>query len=431
VPAPTLEKVLVLSRHGVRSPLQSKENAAEDATCVSPVYSTDKWPKWEVPCGDLTPHGQELMRSLGSFYADYYGPQGMFRGDRCERAREMYVWSDVDERDVKTAEGFVEGLFSRGMFPPCAIRINKLADGQKDPVIHPLAAGVGHPDKQVAADEVLGRVGGDADYVKQSYMAALLTLDRVLGGCGKATCPGEKPGRKILFTMKEVIQPADANDKSHLITDSSGPLSVGSTLAETMLLEYADGKPINEVGFGRLSRDDLTQILGLHSIYFDLAEETSYAARIQASNLMSHILKTLDHVPGASGLPIKGGFGVDSSRFVFIAAHDTNIANVAGFLHTHWFVPDDQSDPTLPGGGLVFEVWRHPDKSRWVRMRYIAETLEQMRVDQKLTVANPPPIVPIFLPGCSVSTGQIGYECPLPAFGKMVSRDLLPEFITQ
>jgi 4-phytase/acid phosphatase len=285
---------------------------------------------------------------------------------------------------------------------------------------------MGSPDRNRAVAEVLGSIGGEAEYVKQANMSAFLTLDRILGGCGKPSCPNEMPGRQVLFATQATMGPAEDND--HLIQESKGPLGIASTLSEILLLEYANGIPMNQVGFGRISRSDLTQILGLHSVYFDLSQETSYEAKVGASNLMSHILKTLDHLPSGNSRAVSGGFGLDSSRFVFIAAHDTNIANVAGILQAHWYVPDEEPDPTSPGGGLVFELWRHPsDKSLWVRLKYISETLDQMHEDAALSIGNPPAIVPVFIPGCSVPDGK--YECALTNFKRAVSGRLLQEFM--
>jgi 4-phytase/acid phosphatase len=412
--ASTLQRVIVLSRHGVRAPLQTKEDLYK--------FSKSAWPTWDAPPGNLTSHGKLMMTSLGSFYAAYYESLGMFRGSGCDRSINTYVWSDVDERDISTAKSFLDGVF-----PGCAVKINSVPEGQQDELFHSLKAHFGEVDRERAVAEVLGRVGGDAEYVKQAYMPAFLTLDRILGGCGKPSCADEEPGRQVLFAMKATMESAE--DKDHLIQESKGPLGIGSTLSEIMLLEYADGKPMNEVGFGRMSRDDLTQILGLHSVYFDLSQETSYEARTGGSNMLSHILNTLYRVPANDMDEIPGGFGLDSSRFIFIAAHDTNIANVAGMLHAHWYLPNEEADPTSPGGGLVFELWRHErDKSLWVRTRYISETLDQMHDGQVVSIANPPAIVPIFLPACSVPTGQ--YECPLELFKKLASDSLLPSFIT-
>ena len=417
----TLEKVVVLSRHGVRSPLQTADKLA--------AYSRLPWPKWDVAPGLLTTHGRALMASLGSFYAKYYEPQGLFEGKNCERARDTYVWSDTDERDVSTAQGFLSGLF-----PGCEVPIHRLeGEDAVDPVVHPLKAHLGHPDRARAAAEVLGRVGGDGENVKIAYMPAFLTLDRILGGCGELKCKGEAPGRQVLFGMSAAIEPADDDD--HLIRESKGPLGVGSTLSEIMLLEYAEGKPMNEVGFGRMSRADLTQILGIHSAYFDLAQQTDYPARLGASNLMEHILATLAPASAAAAngaaprVAKTGGFGPPASRFVFLATHDTNVANVAGFLRAHWMMEGDQADPSPPGGGLVFELRRdRRDGSQWVRVRFISETLDQMHDNTVLTLQHPAAVLPVFVPDCSVAAH--GDECPLAAFTRLVNERALPEFTT-
>ncbi len=42
---------------------------------------------------------------------------------------------------------------------------------------------------------------------------------------------------------------------------------------------------------------------------------------------------------------------------LFIAGHDTNLANLGGALELNWTLPG-QPDNTPPGGELVFERWR-------------------------------------------------------------------------
>ena len=265
-----LLKVIVISRHGIRAPLQTTKELER--------YSTSPWPQWDVPPGNLTTHGKDVMRSLGKFYAAYYGRRGLFQDGPCGRARNSFAWSDVDERDISTAKSFFEGLA-----PQCEMQIHSVGEGRVDPLLHPLKAHLGHPDLALALSSVQGRIGSDAEYVMQSYMPAFLALDRVLGGCGIAVCQKENENRTILFTMNARIEQADDDD--HFIRESTGPLGIASTLGEILLLEYADGKPMTDVGFGRMSRSQLTQILSLHSLYFDLANETPYIAQVQASNL--------------------------------------------------------------------------------------------------------------------------------------------------
>jgi 4-phytase/acid phosphatase len=411
-----LLKVIVISRHGIRAPLQTQAELAR--------YSSDAWPAWSVPPGDLTLHGSQTMKALGGFYSDYYEQDGLFAGSGCGRIRYSFIWSDVDERDIATARSFFEGLA-----PNCAIPIHTVPRAEVDPYQHPLKAHLGHPDRALALAAVQGRIGGDAAFVVQANLPAFLTLDRVLGGCVAAHCPAGKGTRVPLYAMPASIQ--NAEDDDHLIAEATGPLGLASTLSEILQLEYADGKPMNQVGFGRLSREDLTQILSLHSVFFDLANETPYMAQVQASNMMSYIRGTLERATASSGpspsSPLASGS--DAARFVFIAAHDTNIASIAGFLRAEWYVPGAQKNPMLPGGALVFELRRRrADGSLWVRTKYISETLDQLRMNATLSPRTPPAIVPVFIPACSVAAA--GYDCPWAAFRDAVSANLLPEFTT-
>jgi 4-phytase/acid phosphatase len=411
-----LLKVIVISRHGIRAPLQTQAELAR--------YSSDAWPAWSAPPGDLTLHGSQTMKALGRFYANYYEQDGLFAGSGCSRINDSFVWSDVDERDIATARSFFEGLA-----PNCTIPIHTVAKGEVDPYQHPLKAHLGHPDRALALAAVQGRIGGDAASVVEANLPAFRTLDRILGGCVAARCPAGKGTRKSLYAMAATIQSAEDDD--HLIAEASGPLGIASTLSETLQLEYAEGKPMNQVGFGRLSRAGLMQILSLHSLFFDLANETPYIAQVQASNLMNYLRGTLERAatPGAPAPSSPLASGSATARFVFIAAHDTNIASIAGFLRAEWYVPGAQKNPTLPGGALVFELRRRrADGSLWVRTKYITETLDQLRVNATLSLQTPPAIVPVFIPACSVATA--GYDCPWPAFRDSVSANLLPEFTT-
>jgi 4-phytase/acid phosphatase len=61
---------VIVSRHGVRSPIAARTPLA--------AIAADPWPAWPVPPGDLTPRGAELARLLGVYYRDHYVAQGLF-----------------------------------------------------------------------------------------------------------------------------------------------------------------------------------------------------------------------------------------------------------------------------------------------------------------------------------------------------------------
>src|SRR5437870_8675041 len=65
-----LVSAVVVSRHGVRSPIATRPPLA--------TIAADPWPSWPVPPGYITPRGAELAKLLGIFYREYYAAQGLF-----------------------------------------------------------------------------------------------------------------------------------------------------------------------------------------------------------------------------------------------------------------------------------------------------------------------------------------------------------------
>jgi 4-phytase/acid phosphatase len=86
-------------------------------------------------------------------------------------------------------------------------------------------------------------------------------------------------------------------------------------------------------------------------------------------------------------------------------------------------------NPTLPGGGLVFELWRHEDGRFFVRAYYITQTLDQMRDLAALGPESPPSIAPIFMPGCG--TAGPGFEAPFERVEARWRQLIDPRFVTR
>ena len=66
-----LKYVVIVSRHGVRSPTWDRERLNE--------YSSQPWPDWGVAPGELTPHGRDLIKILGSYYREWLTGAGLLQ----------------------------------------------------------------------------------------------------------------------------------------------------------------------------------------------------------------------------------------------------------------------------------------------------------------------------------------------------------------
>lgn len=65
---PALQAVVVVSRHGVRSPTKLGELDA---------YAAQPWPAWPVGPSELTPHGAMLMTAFGRAYRESFAAAGL------------------------------------------------------------------------------------------------------------------------------------------------------------------------------------------------------------------------------------------------------------------------------------------------------------------------------------------------------------------
>ncbi|MGA7340096.1 MAG: histidine-type phosphatase [Terracidiphilus sp.] len=395
-----LKFVVFLSRHGVRSPTgkPDKYNA----------YAAAPWPEWDVPPGYLTAHGYELMKLFGAYDRARLAAEGLFAPAGCADAEQVTVIADSDQRTRETGKALAEGLF-----PGCTVAVQALKEGTDDPLFHPRKEGAGkegagQADGALAAAAIAGRIGGDAKNLTEAYRPQLAALDRLLAGCGKT--PATHAARTSLFHLPAELEPGAGDHRAEL----RGPLATASTLSENLLLEYTEGMSGTNLGWGCLDEAALREAMQLHTAEADIAERTPAVARMYAANLLDRILKAMEQSFG--GKPVMGAPGKPGDRALFLVGHDTNLATVAGALGLDW-IADGRRDDTPPGSALVFELWRRGSGGEaFVRVRFTAQTLDQMRNAQNLSIENPPADVPVFVPGCS----RQDMSCPWRAFATVV-----------
>jgi 4-phytase/acid phosphatase len=409
----TVKFVLILSRHGVCSPTGSVEQLNQ--------YSSQPWPKWNVPPGYLTPHGARLMNLFGTYYRSYYAQQGLFTARGCADAAHVSFYSDSDQRTVETGKSLIAG-----MFPGCDDKQPEhhfLAEGEGDPLFHSLSAGLGKPDRDRAVASIAGLIGADPDGVTEAYRAQLEALQRILLACPSSTpCPS--PGHTAAKPLLAIPASLDGGKSDHL-AELKDPLNTASTITENFLLEFADGMPMDQVAWGRVDLPTLKQLIDLHTAASDLTRRTSYLATVQASNTLAHILQTLEQAETGKAVP--GALGKAGDKTVVLVGHDTNLTNIAGTLNLNWLL-DGRRDDTPPGGSLVFELRQHPgDSLNQVYIYYVAQTLEQMRSLTPLNLDTTPAKASIFLPGCS--SGAVGYPCEWTNFSQVLKKVINPEFV--
>jgi 4-phytase/acid phosphatase len=107
-----------------------------------------------------------------------------------------------------------------------------------------------------------------------------------------------------------------------------------------------------DLGWGRLDETRLREIRAIHVAYADLARRTQYLAGMQGSNLLSHILHSMEQA--VSGKAVPGALGKSGNRLLLLIRHDANISHISSLLNVSWLLPGYQRDDTPPEGALVF-----------------------------------------------------------------------------
>lgn len=394
--AATLRMVVIVSRHGVRSPT--------DPTELTP-YAARPWPAWSTRPGYLTSHGAALLTIEGEAYRQRYAAAGLWTASGCPAKDAVYVWADVEERTEASADALISGIA-----PGCHI-IKNGAAAKVDPIFHALPA-VGKADPVASRASVAGAIGNDPVALVAANGAAFSRLESILG-CAPGPCTA----------LTSVPSNLSTSEKTRL-TSVNGPIDLASTAVEDFILEYAEGMPLADVGWGRVDRQTLLWLSQLHMVKYAVNTRTPYAARSQGSNLLATIAATIDQ--GVDGKR-RGLTPVPpAARFVAFVGHDTNLEELAGMLHLSWLIPGYQPDDTPPGGALVFEVYASPlgPNNNVVRAFYSAQTLDQMRTGTTLATAAPLR-APVFIPGCP------DLDCPLATFNSVVTSAVDPRFVVQ
>lgn len=385
-----LTMVVVMSRHGVRSPSHPLELQA---------YAAQPWPSWAgLHGGYLTTRGALLMRQFGAYYRRLYGPQLGLRTSGCPAAGAVFIWADVDERTKATGSAIAQGFA-----PGCNIAVGH---GPSDPdtLFDPLPS-LGTVNKTESNAAVLGAVGGSFNGITTAYGSGFAAMESVLGCASSSKC-------KPLTSVATYI----TNDGDGGLASLNGGLDMAGDVAENLLLEYVDGH--SDVGWGRVNHTTLIQLLQFELLGQQL-EHNRYAARTHSSNILTHILQTLQE--GATGNAVTGTRVPPQAKFVFLSGHDTQLAEFRSMLGLSWLVKGDHRDNTPPGSALIFEVHQPTGGGEpFVRTFYAVQALDAMRAGH----GENPIRVPVYVPGCP------GFDCPMGTFSNVVTAATDSRFVT-
>jgi hypothetical protein len=430
-----LLSVVAISRHGIRSPTYPQ------ATMNLFTQQPQGFPLWPAPAdtpGNLSTVGQQNAALLGSWYRDFYAAQGVLpvRGT-CPTAGTVFIYADLFERTLQTAQGYLDGMFQSETPPDCGVSVVQ-SNITVDPYIDTAAAGVttaaGICAIDIAQDLAAfnAQTGVNATTLINTYSAQLQTLQAVTQCCQPAACATTANPTPASCSLLEL--PTTVNTTGAVSFSSGSLFGVADTLTESFELEYGQGMsnkycPTTAgsqcVGWGAIPAGDLQDLTKLHVLNLaDLTSQLPSFAQVGSTNLMWQTVGTMDQA--LSGVQNPAILAPVGSKFTLFVAHDENVSAIAGFLGgVTWKAEGFASNDPGPAGALVFELRKENQSGDLiVRLYYVIASLDQMRNNTILSLSNPPQRIPLAIPACG---GR--FDCPYDQFKSFVTTNVAQECI--
>lgn len=423
-----LKEIIFFGRHSIRAPVSTTAEMAP--------YAAEPYPDFIdagagiVPNGHLTLHGKQAAALLGTYFREYLIHENLMDGSTND-LNHIYFRANVIERSYTTAARFGEGLIPNAEIP---IHTYDPEETHSDPVIDPLLAMQAPVDAARALAEAQG-IYGSGTNIAAAFSDNLSLIRKALYPEG--TQPTNTPPNAGSIDPTASLAALQTNAPLYYYATNEPVYYTGNivsldglnplvTAADPFVMQYTDGFSTDEVAWGRLTADEVSQQTRLSILQIEIAMRLPYLAQIQSSSAASHILRTL--LQSVNGETLNGAFGDSQTKIHVIVSSDYYVAGLAGFLKAHWLLPTYQTDFCAPGGALIFELRQNVETEEYlVRVYYTAQTFDQLRNQTALTLENPPATMQLLIPGCSSPTDNL--DISFNSFSNLLSQAIDTDYV--
>ena len=360
----TLEQVVILSRHNIRSPLSGKGSVLGEIT-------PHEWFTWSSQPSELSIRGGILETELGQYFRKWMESENFIPENYHPEINEVRVYANAKQRTIATAQ-----YFSAGFSPTANLLIEYNADyDTMDPVFLPGLTFVTDPYREHAEAEIRALFTDKINELSDNYALLTDVIDMVDSN-------GYKNGSVTAFCT---------DDTEIILNNGAEPAMKGSlktacSVADALVLQYYEEADESKAAFGhQLNFDEWQKISEIKDLYNDVL----FTSPLISANVAHPLLQE-----------IRSEMEKDYRLFTFLCGHDSNVGSVLAALNVEDYVLPNSIEMKTPiGCKLVFTKWSDPDgKDYWgVDLVYLSP--EQLRTMPLLGQGNSPMIYPLSFEG--------------------------------
>lgn len=396
-----LEKVVFFSRHGIRAPLIGYGSALAEAT-------PQTWPTWTTEGGHLTPKGAQLEALFGTYLGQWLDAAGLIKQGQCP-TEEVLVYTNSLPRTIATGEQFAKQAFAG-----CEVKVHHLeAVGKMDNTFNPIVRSKVDAEFEAklrrSIDESLGE-GGFAG-LNERLANAYADLEKVLDYSNSVACK-EKKSCQIAALDNTLSFEQGKEPKT------TGALRNGTGAADSFVLQYYEGFPVEQVAWGKIADEKAWQsITKIKDLYNDVLFGSPVMAKEAATPLLLFIQNSFKDEGYQHPLIEQAR----KAKVVMLVGHDSNVGSLLPLLKTKAYHLPKQYEHTPTGGKIAFQQWRDKQGKQWIKIEYLYQSTEQLRQAEALSAKNPPQRVTLEIADCPINAQGF---CALSDFEQAVKKAL-------
>ena len=356
----TLDRVVVLSRHNIRSPLSGSGSLLGDIT-------PHEWFNWTSKPSELSLRGALLETLMGQYFRLWLEDEGLFPENYRPEQGAVRFYANAKQRTLATAR-----YFSAGLLPVAELEIEShAAYDTMDPTFNPALTFVTEDYAEDIRSQV-AEMGGEAgmqgilDGLHDAIELLMDTADIRDSEAYKTGAAGDFPEGETKLIIEEGKE-----------VGVTGPIKTATSVADALTLQYYEEADPVKAAFGHtLNREDW---LRLHSIV-DTYTDMLFTRPLVCVNAANPLLREL-----------RAELETQGRRFSFLCGHDSNIASVLASLGVEDYTLPETIEPRTPiGCKLVFERWLDGAGEAFWKVSLVYQSTDQLREYTRLTLENPP-----------------------------------------
>ena len=383
LPGYTLSKVVILSRHNIRSPLSGSGSMVGEIT-------PHAWFRWTSRPSELSLKGAVLETMMGQYFRLWLEDEGLIPENWQPEEGAVRFYANAKQRTQATAR-----YFSAGLLPVRVVPVECRAPyDTMDDTFNPILRFVSDSYQEAVLEQIAEQGGEEGlnGYSRRLHDAIALLMDVTDMEESEAYRSG-KYGQWL-------------TDETHMVLEEgkepgmAGPLRYATNTADALVLQYYEEPDALKAAFGHeLTREDWAKICGIVETYVSILCSTPLIAVNTAHPLLAELKSEMEQ---------------EGRVFSFLCGHDSNVAGVLAALGAEAYeLPDTLETRTPIGVKLTFERYLDADGEAWYAVNMVYQSTEQLRQAQPLSLENPPVKAPLRFEGLETNADGLIRESDL------------------